>query len=268
MDTIQNNTQQHLRDTALRYGLVDTLRGITVISMVLYHLCWIGNHFGLIVNTQTLYGTAFIIWQRSICMSFIVISGFCFSFGKRHLKYGLILSAIGACITLLTIFFVPDLKIIFGILTFLGSAMMITIPVDKAYKSAGEISTPVKMVMLIISIFLFIFTYRINRGYVGLPYIFQIDVPQSIYRGYAATYLGFMQPGFFSADYFSVIPWYFLYICGYMLNKLVMGSNMSHRFMTKSIPGIRFVGRHSLLIYLIHPVILFLVFYTACFTAN
>ncbi len=263
MNTLNDNAGKKNQNSVKRYDLIDTLRGLTVISMILYHACWIGNHFGMIVSTQTLYGTAFTIWERSICMSFILISGFCFSFGRRHLRNGLKLFLLGLLITASTVLFVPDVRIIFGILTFLGSAMIFTIPFDKAYEAEGERSTVLKVSKFVVSFFLFIFTYNINRGYVGLPDLFSIDMPQSIYRGYIATYFGFMQPGFFSADYFSILPWFFLYICGYMLNKLVISDNLSQRVMTKSIPGIRSVGRHSLLIYLIHPIVLFLIFYIA-----
>lgn len=259
--------QQYSQGNSQRYHLIDTIRGLTVISMILYHAYWIGNHFGMMVNTQTLYGTAFTIWERSICMSFILISGFCFSLGHRHLRKGLILFTLGMLITVITVIFVPEVRIIFGILTFLGSAMFFTIPVDKVFTKRLSGSRAAKIIILAVSALFFIFTYRINRGYVGLPSLFTVNIPKSVYKGYIATYFGFMKPGFFSADYFSIFPWYFLYLCGYMLHKLAAKKELLQRVMTYSIPGISSVGRYSLPVYLIHPIVLYLIFYIASLMA-
>ena len=115
-----------------RLDLIDTLRGLAVISMIGFHACWIINLFGLAFSDEIIMGPVFMAWKRSICMSFILISGFSFSLGRRHLRSGLVIFGLGLVITVVTTIVVPDIRIVFGVLTFLGSAALIMIPIDKA----------------------------------------------------------------------------------------------------------------------------------------
>ena len=249
-----------------RYDLIDTLRGMAVISMILYHACWIMNHFGIAISFDTLYGPAFIFWERSICIPFIIISGFSLPFGRNRLKKGLILLVIGCLITAATCLILPEIRIVFGILTFLGISTLLMIPADKALMKNAFRSRTTFVVLLIISFLLFVFTYNINIGYLGIPGI-SVKLPQTLYKGYLATFLGFMEPGFFSTDYFSLIPWFFLFACGYFLNRTVIGTRAENTILTYGIPGIKLIGRHSLLIYIIHPILLYMMFYLVALNA-
>ena len=115
----------------MRYRLLDTLRGISVVSMILFHACWdLVNlyHF----DWPWFQGTAGHVWQQSICWAFILISGFCMglkkedSSGFASCKRGLILLAAGILVTVSTFLFTPESPIIFGVLFFLGCAMLLT----------------------------------------------------------------------------------------------------------------------------------------------
>ena len=80
-----------------------------------------------------------------------------------------------------------------------------------------------------------------------------LHLPQSWYASTLTTALGFPYPGFVSSDYFSLLPWLLLFWTGYHLYRL--------RPETPALPDIRLpglmaMGRHSLVIYLLHqPVI-------------
>lgn len=239
-----------------RYDLIDTIRGLAVISMIGFHAFWIASYFGFGVSSETLNGTAFTIWERSICITFIVVAGFSFSLGKRHIRSGLTVSALGAAITLLTCLFVPDIRIVFGVLTFIGFSTLVMIPLDKLIGKRVSGSRAVACLGFVISFLLFLFSYNINIGSLA----FGIKLPQQLYSGYVSTFFGFMMPGFVSADYFSFIPWFFMYLCGYFLHKIVIGKE-SERTLSYRIPGVDLVGRHSLVIYVVHPIILYIVFY-------
>ena len=244
-----------------RYDLIDTLRGLAVISMIFYHACWIMNQFGIAVSSETVYGPMFIAWERSICIPFILIAGFSFSFGRHHVRTGLMLFGIGAAITAGTCLFVPQIRIVFGILTFIGTATLLMIPLDKI---TGRLRLKYRWLYkasLIISAVLFLFSYNINKGYIGFMPGLGVKLPQALYKGYVSTFVGFMEPGFFSTDYFSVLPWFFLYMCGYFLNRLIIGTWVADSVLTHGIPGVKAIGRHSLLIYVIHPIVLYLIFY-------
>lgn len=243
-----------------RYDLIDTIRGLAIISMILFHTCWLLNLFGMAVPTEMLFGTAFTVWERSICISFILVAGFCFSLSRNHVKAGLIVFGTGLAITVITCLFLPEIRIVFGVLTFIGSAIFLMIPLDKALGSICGRSKAAGWLVFAISLAAFLFTYNINLGYLGYGG-FSLKPPAGLYKGYIATFVGFMEPGFRSTDYFSMIPWFFLYVCGYALYKLVKGTVAEERILTKGIPAVRTIGRYSLPVYVIHPVVIYLILY-------
>ena len=86
-------------------------------------------------------------------------------------------------------------------------------------------------------------------------------LPEVLYQGMAATWLGFKEAEFFSTDYFSLLPWFFLFLCGYFIQKSVdkwmrERSSEPPNIMKREIPALSLLGRHSLGIYLIHQPVL------------
>ena len=244
-----------------RYDFIDTLRGLAIISMIVFHACWIMNYFGLCISTETLYGTIFTVWERSICILFITIAGFSFSLGHNHLRSGLIVFGWGLIITAATCIFLYDIRIVFGVLTLIGSSIFLTIPIDNALRNHNLLTGKISVWLFAVSFLLFLLTYNINKGYLGFYPAFHVEIPRSIYNGYVATYFGFMDPGFYSTDYFSLFPWWFLYLSGYFLHKIMTCSEKTVSLLKKGIPGIKVIGRYSLPIYIIHPIIIYILLF-------
>lgn len=66
---------------------------------------------------------------------------------------------------------------------------------------------------------------------------------------------GFYPDWFYSADYFGLLPWLFLFWVGYYLHKAV-GRRRMEPLRRSVCPALGWMGRHSLLLYLLHqPVI-------------
>ena len=107
-----------------RLGLLDSVRGLTLISMILYHAAWDAVYL-LGADWSWYNGEMAYIWQQSICWTFILLSGFCIPFSRKPLTRGLIVFACGALVTLVTCFVVPDQRVIFGVLTLIGSCMIL-----------------------------------------------------------------------------------------------------------------------------------------------
>ena len=84
----------------------------------------------------------------------------------------------------------------------------------------------------------------------------RLALPQALYASYTTAYLGFMPKGFFSTDYFPLLPWLFLFWAGYFLHHLVGRGRLAP--LRRSVcPPLGWMGRHSLVLYLLHqPVIL------------
>lgn len=235
-----------------RYELLDSLRGLVLISMILFHTCWdLVYIFGK--DFSWYYGSGAYIWQQSICWTFILLSGFCWSLGRRPIKRGLIVFLAGAVVTLVTLLFMPEDRVVFGVLTLIGSCMLITVLLHKGLKHmpAG--------VGLLISIILFVLTRSINQGYLGFEGFHFVKLPEGFYRGLPMTFLGFTEPGFYSTDYFSIFPWLFLFLAGYffyhVISRIRNGKFMD-QYLVKGIRPLSFLGKRSLIIYMLHqPVI-------------
>ena len=111
--------------TSGRYALLDELRGLDLLSMIGYHACWdLIFLFGMSAAWYT--GWQGHLWQQSICWVFILLSGFCLPLGHRPLRRGLIVSGAGVLVTAVTLLFMPEDRVVFGVLTLLGAAMLIT----------------------------------------------------------------------------------------------------------------------------------------------
>lgn len=249
MNQTKETTQQN-KGMKKRYGILDTIRGITVISMVLYHMTW---------DLVYLYGMdwawyqscAAYLWQQSICWTFILLSGFCFSMGRKKLRRSLTVFSAGIVVMLVTAVFAPDSRVIFGVLTLLGSSMLIMTVLDRA---AVRVRPDIG---LILSILLFLVLRDVNDGYLGFEAWRMYELSQKYYQNLATTYLGFPYEAFFSTDYFSLFPWFFLFTTGYYLYQLMRKrKSVGILEKIKSVRPLAFVGRHSLEIYLLHqPVI-------------
>lgn len=234
--------------TAARYRLLDELRGLDLISMMLYHGMWdVVFLFGVAQKWYT--GRPGFAWQQSICWVFILLSGFCLPLGHHPFRRGAVVFGAGALVTAVTLLFLPGDVVWFGVLTLLGSAMLLTAGLDPLLRRVPP------AVGVALSALLFWGTYPTMKGFWNLPGR-RLALPQALYASYATAYLGFMPKSFFSTDYFPLLPWLFLFWAGYFLHHLVGRGRLAP--LRRSVcPPLGWMGRHSLVLYLLHqPVIL------------
>ena len=233
-----------MKNSALRQHGLDTVRGITLLSMIAYHASWdLVYLYGVDWPWYRSFGAY--LWQQSICWTFILLSGYCLHLGRHRLKRGLAAFGGGALVSLVTVVAMPDSPIICGVLTFLGTATLLTIPLD------GLLRRIPARAGLAGSFLLFLLLREVNSGYLGFEGVLVAALPQWWYRNLLTACLGFPYPGFVSSDYFSLLPWFFLFLTGYFLYDLRRDTPSRLH-----IPGVTAMGRHSLIIYLLHqPVI-------------
>ena len=188
------------------YGL-DTLRGLTLVSMIAYHACWdLVWMFGM--DWDWYRGQGAFFWQQSICWTFILLSGYCWSLGRRHLRRGLTVFAAGALVSAVTLIAMPENAVRFGVLTLLGSASLLLIPLERILRRV-----PARL-GLVGSFFLFGLLRNVSDGFLGLGGKVWISLPETWYCNAVSAYLGFPPPGFFSTDYFPLLPWLLLFLTG------------------------------------------------------
>lgn len=107
-----------------RYYLLDSLRGISTVSMVAFHLCYdIFMMYGL--NTSWYFYPMTAAWERSICVVFILLSGMCLNFSGNGIKRGVLLNLAGFAVTCVTVIAEPNQAVWFGVLNLIGCSMMI-----------------------------------------------------------------------------------------------------------------------------------------------
>ena len=239
-----------------RFHLIDESRGFWFINMIMYHAIWdLVYIFGY--EWQWYQSGVAFVWQQCICWSLIFISGFCWQMSRKNLKRGLQVFGAGLVITLATVLFMPDSRVLFGVLTLIGSSMLLMIPCDKVLRNMHP------WIGAVASFLIFLFVYPVNSGYFGFGGVEMLTLPRELYSSWIGSYLGFTEPGFWSTDYFSIVPWFFLYLVGYFSYGVVFkgkegrGKALAKRVMEKSIfPPLGWVGRNALIIYMLHqPVI-------------
>ena len=224
----------------MRLDGLDTIRGITLISMIVYHASWdLVYMFG--VNWPWYHSIGAYLWQQSICWTFILLSGYCLHLGKHRLRRGLMAFGGGALVSAVTMLLVPESQIFCGVLTLLGSATLLSVPLDPLMRRIPARAG------LTGSFLLFMLLRDVGDGFLGFEGAHLAALPAELYRNLFTAYLGFPPAGFFSADYFPLFPWAFLFFAGYYLYELRQGEPCALRLTL-----VTAIGRHSLLIYLLH----------------
>lgn len=116
-----------------RLPFIDLLRGITIIEMISYHFLWdLVYLFDADIPWYKSHGAY--IWQQSICWTFILLAGFSWQLGKKHIKRGLLAFCGGAVVSAVTAIVLPNDWVRYGVLTFIGSCILIWISLDKVLK--------------------------------------------------------------------------------------------------------------------------------------
>ena len=226
-----------------RPGL-DTLRGMTLVSMMVYHACW---DLVYLFRQDWAWYRSFgaHLWQQSICWTFILLSGYCFHLGHHRLRRGLLSLGGGALVSAVSQ--VAGSPIHWGVLTLLGAAALLTIPLDPLLRRLPARAG------LAGSFCLFFLLREVNQGYLGFEGAALLTLPADWYQNSLTALLGFPGPDFFSADYFSLLPWLFLFWTGYFLYRLrPEGEGREPR-----LPLVTTLGRHSLVAYLLHQPLIY-----------
>ena len=217
-----------------RFDILDAWRSLAIVLMIVYHFLYDLALFGVITWEQ-MFCTPLNIMQKFICCSFILLAGASARFSRSNLRHGIIVILAGIVVAIGAA--VGGQTIRFGVLQLLGWSMVI-------YHFAGKYLQKLPGVVLV--------------GLCAAAYVltdfwtsFLIVESRWLYP------FGLMYRGFSSADYFPLLPWTFLFIIGTVLGGWCLEHRENH-ILTAPLPApLTFLGRHSLIIYMIHQPILF-----------
>ena len=234
-----------------RVRLFDTLRGFSVVSMVLFHFYYDLVFFIGIVPTSACFTLAVDIWRASISWTFLFIAGAMVTFSKNNIKRACLYLAVAAAIYIVTSFIGKDVEISFGIIYCMGACTLIAALLEMAGfrpEGWGWIAAFIVVFLLLLGL---------SRGSIGLFGWEIVRIPRAVYEGGMLSWLGLPGVDFISADYYPLLPYLFLYLTGWSCALRWQKMGFSHRVWGFSIRPLEFIGRHALPIYVLHqPVLL------------
>ena len=242
-----------------RIGLMDDLRGFCVFCMIFYHGFLLSYDFFGLVPGLTAYNF-FKPVQPLFAGTFIVLCGISCRLSHSNWERGGKLLAVALAINLATIVVLPRIhafgmdfsgsEIWFGILDLLAVSILLFAAGHKVL----DILPPAAGAYLM-ALFYYL-TRNFEHGKVGFPGELEATVPASWMEQAWTFPFGLHNTQFFSADYFPLVPWLFLFLAGAYLGIYVKEGNVP-KFAYKSlVKPLNWLGRHALLVYVVHvPVI-------------
>lgn len=237
-----------------RIELLDELRGFAILAMIVHHFFLdVGN----VLDVDWGYSVfdRLCVLQPIFWSIFIIISGICSQLSRNTLKRGTIVLGAGLAVTVVTALIMPRMgitnaQIYFGILSCLGCCMIITAVLAPVIQKVNSI------LGMVICGGLFLFFYNISRGSLcfGL-----IELP-AVSTNYLMP-LGLYNSHFYSADYFGLLPWVFMFLFGAFIGKYAVAGAFPSWSYTRHSRVLSTVGRYSLWVYLAHQPVLYALLY-------
>ncbi len=228
-----------------RIDSIDALRGLSVVLMVIHHflldltqLC--GAPYWLFSNWL------FDLLHYIFAGTFVFLAGVSSNFSRNNVNRGVKCFAIAMVMTYVTGLSVIDEPIRFGVLHLLGFCMVFYGMTKKYLDRIPRSLQPVIFTALLVLTSVYFRDTRV--------------VSASGFLGETANYLyifGWMYPGFYSADYFPIFPWIFVFLLGTWAGWYVAERRLPEKFYTFTCPILPSIGRSSLLIYVAHQPILY-----------
>jgi len=235
------------KPSSKRFIEIDMLRGLAISLMIFGHILWDLDYFNLVPINNIVYSAL----QKTVPPLFFIIVGISLIVSKKKSEFktkneenkyyknlisrGIKIFGLGMIITLLSLIFLPNRVVFFGVLHCIGISIILSVPFLK-YRNYNFLFS-----LIIIFTWTFIGSIHVNSpSIIHLALGFhQIDIWQH------------------TVDYFPLIPWFGVCLLGITIGDwLYCGNTRIFKMIDLSKYRLaRFfswVGQHSLGIYLIH----------------
>lgn len=244
------SSMKFVRPAQGRIQLIDEIRGFSILCMILYHGVY--DVLLLFPVSFPFFFSGFVNGLRTFFAGmFIFISGAACRFSRSNLRRGLICFGCGMVMTLATALVIPKETIVFGILHMLGASMILF------HFLRPLLDRMSRGLAAAVCIFLFLFTWRISQGFLGIYPLFQIPLPEAWYQTDWLSPLGIYSTGFSSGDYYALFPWLFLFLTGSLYGCRLKEHRAPEWIYRSHVPFLAAVGRYTIYIYLIHQPVIF-----------
>ncbi|MBU0496916.1 MAG: DUF1624 domain-containing protein [Candidatus Thermoplasmatota archaeon] len=239
-------SQQHIN----RLWEIDTLRGVAIIAMIFFHILYdlsflriesLGIYYELSVVFPYVFGSLFIfIVGLSLTLSFEGAKKKLSQpqLYKKFFFRGIKIFSLGLLITVVSWLYYPPGVILFGVLHCIGLSIILCYPFLTRY----HLTLPSGLVLLFVGILL-------RQVMAGFPWL---------------LWLGLRPQHFYTLDYYPLLPWMGvmligIYIGNYLYPQGVRRFNLPDWSQKIPVSYMQTLGRHSLIIYLLHQPLIFLI---------
>lgn len=222
-----------VKDTPGRIQIIDGLRGLSILLMVAYHF-----GYDLIIFAgappQLIDNPVLDVLQQFFAGVFIFLSGISCRFSKSNSRRGF--QMLGVAIVITAVTWAIKLPVWFGIIHFLGTAAILF---SLLRPVIDRIPRPLQLII-------YITLHLCSLPFIGRRY----DISW-------LWWLGLRPVGWASADYFPLLPWFFIYLIGTLAGTYIVEKRLPERFYTQKVPFFAAVGRNTMFVYIIHQPVLY-----------
>lgn len=245
-----NNINTEKTNNKQRIILLDTLRGSLLILVILFHLLYDLNMiFG--VELKIMEGKGIYVFRDCFVSLLIFLSGVCCNLSRSNIKRGFKTFGCALLISAVTGIVMPDEFVLFGILHFFGTAMILYGLFQKVLEKVNKLVGSIIMLLLFIAAF--------NIYYADISSVLGSGVYTGILK-YALFIAGF-DTECFSSDYYPLMPWIFMFFAGGFAGRGIKEKKLPDFFYVDLCRPITWIGRHTLWIYLIHQPVMYGILY-------
>jgi uncharacterized membrane protein len=236
-----------------RFWEIDFARGLAALLMLAYHLLFDLNY--LKINEVDLSSVPLLTLRTVVGVSFVFIAGVSAHLSSEKnsgnfspiLKRFALLGSAAILVTLATMLYPGNGFVVFGILHLLAVCTLLYWFFKKNYWKNFVLGI------------LLVAAGTAIRGVV-------VDSP-------ALLWLGVVYPGFYSLDYYPLIPWFGIFLLGAFASKTIYCKGIrifKIRDEPRVLKPVSFLGKRALVFYLLHQPVLFVVLlaYRARFLEN
>lgn len=267
-------------ESSSRLWEIDTLRGVAILMMILYHTVFDLTFFALYpVDALSGFWRFFAYATASL---FLFIAGVSlvishdraapmltgFDLTKKFLIRGAGIFALGLLVTLATWLYLQEGFVIFGILHLIGISVMIS----PFFYRFGKWNIAAGVACILIGFFVVSTLGPVYLQVFGIEPAGSWSVsytpiitwePAGTLLSLISLPLGIHSSTFWSVDYTPLFPWFGVVLIGMGVSSILYAGGV-RQFAIRTLPDffitpLSFLGRHSLVIYLIHqPIIILL----------
>jgi uncharacterized membrane protein len=241
---------------------VDEIRGLCVLLMVFFHAFFVGG-FLFDVSLFAMLFEFFEPVQPFFAGIFVFICGLSCRLSHNNLKRGLLLA--GTAILLSAAMWTAvywrlvsnDSLIWFGVLHCLASCILLYV----LFLPTLRFFPP--WLGILLNTLLFILCWHLpfaKGGYLGIAGVFEWHLPIAAVDTPWLYPFG-LCPVSPCADYFPLLPWFFCFLAGTYTGIWAKKGKFPKSFYRKRFSAFSFIGRHALIIYLLHQPLVYLLFF-------